>query len=511
LLASFALLTAALGIVSYLLILLLAIACIYLPYEEIAESDAVGVQGLVMLVLGSLIAGTVLWLLFPRRDPFKPVGLPLNRTTQPRLFAEIENIARALNEPMPGEVYLIGDVNAYVVDRGGILGYGSRRIMGIGLPVLGTLTISQFRAIVAHEFAHHYAGDTKFGPWIDKTQVAIVGIFQNIGAERRLARIPVIGMMYTMMATVMKWYFQLSLRAINMASRPAEYRADELACMIAGRQPLIDGLRAMHGASMAWTTYWKTELIPVLNSGAFPGIAEGFSRFSALPRISDQTQRGIAKQIAEAKQNPYDSHPPLRDRMDAAQKIPRELLSQALTRADSNSARTLLDEPTALELRFLEIANTNMKPGSLQSISWEEVGTRVAIPRWKTFAAEYSSFLEGVTAKSIPAQVSQFSKIGDSMRNPPGVILDSQQRARRAGHLFAVGLSLALIDRGWRLVTEPGSFMLQGLNGELNAFEAIDKLSTGKLSADQWIAQCQKLGIADVTLRAAPEGVGVVA
>ena len=55
--------------------------------------------------------------------------------------------------------------------------------------------------------------------------------------------------MYLVVATLMKWYFVVFLRAINLVSRHKEFRADELACLIAGRQPLIDGLRSIHGAA----------------------------------------------------------------------------------------------------------------------------------------------------------------------------------------------------------------------------------------------------------------------
>ena len=499
----FALLSIAMVVASYMFVLLLAGACVYLPYLAMGDSDTVGFQTLAIFVFGIIIAGAMVWSLLPRPDHFKPPGLLLDRVAQPRLFKEIESIAAALNEPMPSEVYLFGEVNAFVADRGGFLGFGSRRVMGIGLPLLSILTVSQFRAVLAHEFAHYYGGDTSLGPWVYKTQSAIVRIFQNIGSIGKLARIAVLGLMYMVVATMMKWYFQLFLRAINLASRQREYRADELACIIAGRQPLVDGLRAIHGAAMAWPTYWKTELIPVLNSGAVPGISEGFARFVAVPRISGQIQKGITKQIADAKQNPYDSHPPLRHRIDAVKKIPHHLLSRTLAQTDSQPARTLLEQPGSVELRFLEGANPNLKPGSLQSISWEEVGTRVAIPHWQKFAAEYSSFLEGVTAGSVPDQVPKFSKVGDSMRNPPGVILDAQQRTQRGGHLFAVGLSLALIDRGWRLVTEPGVFRLRRESSELDPFQSIDELGAGKLSADEWIARCRTLGIADVALRPA--------
>jgi heat shock protein HtpX len=496
----YALLTIVMVIASYVFVLLLATACVYLPYLAITESDSAGFQILALFIFGIIIAGVMVWSLLPRRDRFEAPGLMLDRATHPRLFTEIENIAAALNEPMPSEVYLIGDVNAFVADRGGLLGFGSRRIMGLGLPLLSLLTISQFRAVLAHEFAHYYGGDTSLGPWVYKTQGAIVRIFQNIGSVGKLARIAVLGLMYMVVATLMKWYFQVFLRAINLASRQREFRADELACIIAGRQPLIDGLRAIHGASMAWPTYWKTELVPVLNSGALPGISDGFARFVEVPRISEQIQKGIARQIQEAKQNPYDSHPPLRERIGAVQKIPREQLSHTLTHQDSQPASTLLNFANDLELRFLEGANPNLKPGSLQCISWEEVGPRVMIPHWRKFVAQHASFLEG-TAESLPALTAKFPQIGDSMPNPPGLLLDPQQRTQRAGHLFAVGLSLALIDLGWRLVTEPGVSCLRLQKQELNPFLSIEQLRAGKLSADEWTARCRALGIADVPLR----------
>ncbi len=72
--------------------------------------------------------------LLPRRDKFdSPWTASLDRLTQPKLFREIDQIADALNEPVPREVYLIEQPNAFVADRVGMLGCASRRVMGIGL------------------------------------------------------------------------------------------------------------------------------------------------------------------------------------------------------------------------------------------------------------------------------------------------------------------------------------------------------------------------------------------
>jgi heat shock protein HtpX len=492
--AFFAFLSIFMVAVSYAFVILLAAACVYLPYL-VLEAGSVNFQIVVLFLFGIVIAGAMLWSMIPRRDKFKAPGLLIERATQPRLFAELENIAEALNEPMPSEVYLIRDVNAWVADRGGFMGYGCRRVMGLGLPLLSILTISQFRAVLAHEFAHYYGGDTSLGPWVFKTQLAIIRTFENIGSVRKLARIAVLGIMYLVVATLMKWYFVVFLRAINLVSRHKEFRADELACLIAGRQPLIDGLRSIHGAAMAWPTYWNTELAPMLNDGAVPAIGDGFARFIAIPTIHEQIEKSLEKEIQEAKTNPYNTHPPLRDRIAATRKRPAGFLPE-----DPNPARSLLDDAEALELRFLESMNPDVKPGTLQCVPWDEVGKRVTIPAWKKFTSEYSSALEGVTAESLPDQIPKLRQIGSGIRDPKGRLLDPEQRTRRAAQLFAAGLGLALVDNGWTLQSGPGVFHLQRGQQELNPFLIVEELRSGKLTPQDWIAQCNSLGIGKLIL-----------
>lgn len=294
----------------------------------------------------------------------------------------------------------------------------------------------------------------------------------------------------------MKWYFVVFLRAINLVSRQKEFRADELACLIAGRQPLIDGLRSIHGAAIAWPAYWNTELAPMLNDGAIPGIGDGFAQFIAVPTIHDQIQKGLDREIQEAKTNPYNSHPPLRDRIAAAQK----LTAAASLPEDSTPARSLLDHPEALELRFLERMNPDLKPGALRCVSWNELGIRVTIPAWKKFTAEYAAALEGVTAESLPDQIPKLRQIGSGIRDPKGMLLDPEQRTRRAAQLFGAGLGLALIDHGWTLQSGPGMFHLQRGEQQLNPFLIVEQLRAAKLTPQEWLAQCNALGIGKLVL-----------
>src|SRR5262249_52882426 len=80
------------------------------------------------LVLTPLIAAAaILWSLIPRWDRFVAPGARLRRADQPRLFALLDEVARATRQRTPGEVYLTLESNAWVTRRGGVLGLFSRK------------------------------------------------------------------------------------------------------------------------------------------------------------------------------------------------------------------------------------------------------------------------------------------------------------------------------------------------------------------------------------------------
>ena len=130
----FAILAIVMVFFSYLFTILLAMASVYVPFLIVSHSASL--QTVLLLAGGVVMAGIMLWSLIPRRDRFQAPGPLLEPARHPRLFAEIEHIAKSLGEALPREIYLIGDPNAWVADRGGLMGFGSRRVMGLGLPLL---------------------------------------------------------------------------------------------------------------------------------------------------------------------------------------------------------------------------------------------------------------------------------------------------------------------------------------------------------------------------------------
>lgn len=153
-----------------------------------------------------------------------------------------------------------------------------------------------------------------------------------------------------------------------------------------------------------------------------------------------------------------------------------------------------------MELRFLEHVNPDMKPGTLTSISWDDVAAKVTVPGWKKFAEEYSTVLQGISVESLPGVVPRLQQIGNGMRDPKGMLLGPEQRFQRASYLIGVAVALALLDHGWTLQHTPGVFHLSRAATKLSPFEVIDKLVKGQLTATEWSKQCAELEIGGLLL-----------
>jgi heat shock protein HtpX len=193
-----------------------------------------------------MVALTILWSLFPRKDDFAPPGHLLRSTEHPKLFEEIANIAQSLDEPMPAQVYLTGDMNAWVAERGGTAGFGSRRVMGLGLPLLRVLSTDEFRAVLAHEFGHYYGGDTRLGPWVYTARSSmvrtLVALTSDSGPVSLLENVRWMHAVQELALLLLEAYWNLFLRVTQLVSRRQESRADELACHVADARSLRRGL-----------------------------------------------------------------------------------------------------------------------------------------------------------------------------------------------------------------------------------------------------------------------------
>jgi len=297
----------------------MAAACVYIPYVLLTKFPAI--QSLVLFLAGIVMATTIVWSLVPQRDRFRAPGPRLQLEKHPRLLSELTAISASLNESPPREVYLTMEMNAWVAERGGTMGFGSRRVMGLGLPLVQVLTVSQLRAVLAHECAHFYGGDTRLGPWIYKTRDAMVRTLTSLTSapmQQALGRISLAYFAYKLVVRGLDLYWRLFMRATQLISRRQELRADELACCVAGSQSFIGGMQSIHGASAVLPAFWRNEMVPALEAGYRLPIGEGFARFMAAAPVSQAVANALDTALKQSETAPFDTHPPLAVRVAAA-------------------------------------------------------------------------------------------------------------------------------------------------------------------------------------------------
>ena len=496
----------ALVILSYLLAIAVALACIAFPaamFVLVPMSVGSAIVPRILVSAFGLVAGcTLLWSLVPQKNEVEVQGVLVDLSKQPRLASHLEEIAEAMQEPMPSEVYLIADANAFVTQVSGGSGSGNRRIMGLGLPLLQMLTIAQFRAVLAHEFGHYYAGDTRLSPIVYSTRQAMARAFQNLGRKSEvlsfLRRWAVVSAAYFVLMNAMRMYWKLFMRMTQMISRRQEYRSDELACHVAGSDALIEGLEKIHRCSAAIGAYWNSIVFPITACGFRPQLAEGFQHFMDAPQIAKATADSLVKRITETKSDPFDTHPPLHKRIEAAKRfnLPAPV-SAKLSDGFDLPMISLIDSLDSLESTLLKkfvpaLAKTELKP-----IEWESAGSEIYIPKWRKQVALFFPQLSNVTLSALPSLVANPQSISDHVVGQPGFPLDRKQRESKALEVLSNALALCLLDHGWNLILIPGTFRLECGDAKLEPATTIAAMRSGKLTLEQWHEQCAQNHIGD--------------
>jgi heat shock protein HtpX len=430
----------------------------------------------------------LLWSIVPRRARFHAPGPRLLPPAQPRLFAELAEVSRLVGEPMPAEVYLTHDVNAGVLSVGGVTGFGSRRVMLLGLPLLQVLTVPELRAVLAHEFGHYRGGDTRLGPWVYRTREAI---------ERTLAALHGRGQaLHAPFAA----YGRLFMRVTQAISRRQEYAADLLAARTVGARSMTGALRSIAGAALAYEPFWSEEFVPILGSGYRPPLVAGFAAFLDQPRVYEALDSAVDRRLAEPQRNPFDSHPPAADRIAALAGLP------VGDGGPSVPAIQLLDDLPRLEAEVVgSILNAGVPVP--QPISWEESGDRVLVPGWQRLQSRTAACVDAATTTTLPDLAADAVRLGSTAARALGAIgsVPPEQARAVVVDVLGSGLALALRRLGWSVESLPGAPVRMRAGGVMvEPFADVASLVSGELSADAWRERCEALGIADLPLRPSP-------
>ncbi|MFJ5218930.1 M48 family metalloprotease [Streptomyces sp. NPDC088354] len=334
----------------YLLSVVLLAALIGLDAALLTEVHgllAVKIVAVSVLLAVPLVRG-VFVLRTPRDED--PPGIEAAEEDEPRLWALVRELARTMGTRAPDRILLTADVEAAVSERPRMLGLlpGPRRLH-LGVPLLAGLTEAQLRAVLVHEYGHFTGGDTRLSALVVRGRRQIGRVVEGfharadgkVAAERarqeraaagRIAkgRKPEAvdtrrtGALYRSMAAVFTWYGRLYLRASMSTARAQEFAADLAAARVAGREATASSLRDIPALAAAYDVYVDSYATLGLSVRLLPPHGEFFGGFSRLLAAREGDAAPSRAWLRPAPVSPYDSHPPIAERVLRIESLPAD-------------------------------------------------------------------------------------------------------------------------------------------------------------------------------------------
>ena len=296
---------AALGYLFLALTLLSLLAIVVALAMAVLSLKFLAVKLLIVFVPILVAVARALWVKFS-----KPEGFELTREQAPKLFEMLDELRTQLHTPKIHRVLVTPELNAGVSQhpRLGIFGWHENYLM-IGLLLLKSLTVEQFKAVLAHELGHLSRGHARASNWIYRLRI----IWQQltIRLEAQSGRI----------ARAIHAFFQWYVPNFNAVSFPLaranEYEADAASVRLTSPAAAAQALTGVQMASACldrhWTAVWRqTRELP---SPTVAPISAFMQSTTELP--SDQEREDWMATFLGSKTSVADTHPCLKDRLAA--------------------------------------------------------------------------------------------------------------------------------------------------------------------------------------------------
>lgn len=353
-------------ILSAVLVIGIGGGLIWLLIDSMSENH--GINRFTIMLLVGLGCGTIIgtyavikavvntiW----RKPEFEP-ALIINPTKEPDLMMFLTRLCSKLETSMPDYILLHAEPTFYVTQSKIITfdGNANGRILAIGLPLLGGLTVNELRSVLSHEFAHFTGEVTKYSstvlPVYTGTSTAWISMEEGVASQSRMhdsvlihyaTIIPMMLPKYMLIAYL--YLFHL----LNMRiSRTRECRADAIAVNTCGSQCFEKALLKVYAICGLYADDNSDDIIR--QTANEQRIENHFRAFRlALPQLSARAS-DLAKQAYAQIQGKHDSHPSLKNRVQAMGKVPdqfsdKDQCTTLFTNLESYE-NTLYEQMTAL-------------------------------------------------------------------------------------------------------------------------------------------------------------------
>lgn len=234
--------------------------------------DMVYVNKLTILLKIGAIAGAGMLFLFALKFVFKLKNnspknrVKLKKSENPELWEFILQICKETGAPKPKNIYVDPDVNAYVAYANPWLSLflPIRKELTIGMALAENVNLSEFKAIMTHEFGHFAQRSMRIGSYVMTANTIIHDMiftrdrWDNILAEWRSSDIRLsaaawaISPVIWLIRQLLNLFYQLLNIMYSSLSREMEFNADKYAVSTTGSDPIVSGLWKLDTAFKHW-------------------------------------------------------------------------------------------------------------------------------------------------------------------------------------------------------------------------------------------------------------------
>ena len=298
----------------------------------------------------AFIIGFFLWIILKalsiKLDP--PTGVEVKAAQAPELFAMIDTLRRQLKAPRFHHVLITEDFNAAVaqIPRLGIFGW-PRNYLILGLPLMKTLTVEQFKAVLAHEFGHLAKAHGRMSNYLYRQRLRWSRLLDTLEENESWGNF--------LFKPFLKWFAPYFGAYSFPLARSNEFEADATSVRLTSAKAAAEALTSVNvvGSYLA-ERYW-----PQIHKQADDHPAPAFAPYLSISQgvateLDEASARAWLDSAIERKTTSDDTHPALNDRLKAIGATPRLFFPAAQQAADlllGNSLRAITDR---FDLRWKE-------------------------------------------------------------------------------------------------------------------------------------------------------------
>ena len=204
--------------------------------------------------------------LFKSHNWDDPANIEITEEEHPNLFAFIRKLSTDLKAPFPKKVFVNHEINAAVFYNSTVwsLILPVKKNLLIGLGLVNGVNLTEFKAILAHEFGHFSQSSMKLGSYIYMANRIIHSMVYDRDQWDNLLdqwkesdfRIAIFAWILMPIVWIVRQLLKLIYQGINLIysglSRQMEFHADRVAVSAAGSNAIVNGLYKLNSASEAF-------------------------------------------------------------------------------------------------------------------------------------------------------------------------------------------------------------------------------------------------------------------